>query len=135
MKYRMTMKLYHLLGRIVLLLTLITPLLAARAGSPFDWHQFIGSYDFGQCQNEGEPIWDEDASNFAIGISTDPFSTGTVIENRLVLLLLKKSGPSLIIPSWEITGIGQLPDKMFDDKTGAVTRIQSSYVTADGLVS
>ena len=129
------MKQIRLVCRVLLLLTFVTAALTAHASTPLDWHQFIGAYDFGKCENQGEPIWDEDTSHFAIGISIDPYNTGTVIENQLVLLLIKKSGPSLIVPSWEVSGIGQAPQKMFDDKTGAVTRIQTSYVTDSSLVS
>ena len=97
----------------------------------FDWTQFQGKYDLGECRNRPSAIWGDASAGTFVQIDRKVAYTRTPKTEGLELMRANNRNP--IALGWALERIGQGRQTENDADTGKVGKVMESYATADGV--
>ena len=97
----------------------------------FDWTQFQGKYDIGECQSRPSAIWADSRAGTFVQIDHKVAYTRHPTTESLELMRANSRNP--IALGWSVERVGQGRQTENDAATGKVGKVMESYATVDGV--
>ncbi len=98
----------------------------------YPWSGLQGEFRFGDCTNNGSPLWAGAPDQTHLLLSTNPFNILNPPADTLVLARVQDQGSSLAI-NWDFSAINRGPQPTIEENTGRKVGESESFTTPDGL--